>query len=182
MMTPEEKVHFDELSKLLKESTETSQKLLEHLLDKRADVERLDDLQDRVTLLLKMQASGADQRLQLADRVNRNTTAQDKLVDALLQLKQRLTEIYDQREFIRAGQEEILRKLAIISKDVDDVEKAAREATGAHKLHEESTAIKIFDRFTAAPRRTQITLVILLAAIAAGGWLSAIFNQLFGEH
>jgi hypothetical protein len=55
----------------------------------------------------------------------------EKSTEATLLLRQKVSEIYDQREFIRAGLDEVLRKLAVVSKDVDDVDKGVQDAKGA---------------------------------------------------
>lgn len=62
---------------------------------------------------------------------------------------------------------QVNRQLAIISKDVDDVERVTREATGAHALMAIDPKVKLLREFGALDRYTKT--LIATAVVAAGG-------------
>ena len=137
------------------------------------ETEKFEKLWDRVTWLLKLQSSDAEQRLRLSERVAKNSESIDRLVDSLLLARQRLTEIYDQREDLRAGLEHVNKQLAVISKDIDDADRAARHNTPAY--------IKVFDRFARAPTRVQIAITVIVVSLAIAGLLHTIVDTLAGH-
>lgn len=143
------------------------------------ELAQFDKLWDRVTWLLKLQASNADQRLQLADRVAKNTQSVDRLTEGLLQIRQKLGEIYEQREYVRAALEHLNSQLTLLSKDVDHVERSTRETRRPRRVT--PTAVKLFDRYRDAPRRVQVLILILISLVAAGGWLQSLIGRLVGH-
>lgn len=111
----------------------------------------------------------------LADRVLTLANANEHGTEAILLARQKLTEIYDQREYVRAGLDEVRREILSVSKDVEHVEKVTREATGAHPLvqiePDRPTAVKVIEAFAKLPRVTQVLIIIALLAAGIGGWV-----------
>lgn len=69
--------------------------------------------------------------------------------------------------------------LGVISKDVDDVERVTREATGAHALAAYGdTKAGLLKTFGEMPRFTQGLLTVLASVIALGGWAHWIVSAL----
>jgi hypothetical protein len=62
------------------------------------------------------------------------------------------------------------KQLAVISKDVDDVERAHQLAAHA------DTRVGLVQAFGALPKFTQVLIALLFLLLAAGGWLHMIFK------
>lgn len=133
--------------------------------------EDLRNLLDQLATNSKLTRHLADRTLILADSVNKNT-------EELLRTRQRLTEIYEQREYIRGGLDLVNQKLAVISKDVDDVEKVAREVSGIHKTKsttKEHAVVGGLRAFGALPASTQVLVLVALVILGLSGWISKLF-------
>lgn len=80
---------------------------------------------------------------------------------------------------VRYELNQVNERLAVISKDVDDVEKAAREATGAHVLVAKAdTKEGLLRAFGEQPWFTQ--LLVVVTAVLAGGfghWLISLIGK-----
>ncbi len=149
----------------------------------------LEALKERFERHASVSSARATQVLALAGKVERANEIQ-------LLVRQQLTEIHAERSETRYALEHIGRQLAVLSKDVDDVERATREITGAHRLIEPEKTDKQRDPWYGrlllglanAPGRTQaffvVALLVLLGGavlIVMGGGVAAIVNALRGH-
>lgn len=124
----------------------------------------------------------------LADAVLAQNAAVGQLVrsiDRVLLQLQAATNAMEQAELnqheLRHELKVISERLAVISKDVDDVERAAREATGSFKRaaggdSSKHAAVGVLRAFGALPRATQVLLVLLVVALAVSGWLAKLLH------
>lgn len=130
------------------------------------DQKFLSELSGKIDRLLERLLTSTNQNLELVGRLHSYTRQSERVLEALYDIKQKLTEIWEQREFIRAGFNSLDTKLAVISKDVDDVERATREvreATGRHTLVENDPWYsRVLLKLVDAPARTQAFFVVLL--------------------
>ncbi len=137
-------------------------------------ITRIDNLLSRVDKSMELNRLLADRTLVLANSTN-------KLTEELLIVRQRLTEIYDQREHTRSGLDLIFQKLAVISKDVDDVEKVAREASGVHKVStKEHAIVGSLRAFGTLRPLSQLIVGTVILLIALSGWFGWLIKMLGG--
>ena len=106
----------------------------------------------------------------LASHIAALATRFEKLYEELLATRRALSDLHGTIDThgweTRSGLQKIGERLALIDKGVDTV----REETGAHRLPD-PTALRMWDRFAAAPPRVQMLVVALVTAVALGGWV-----------
>lgn len=184
-MTPEEIALLDRL-----QATLASLPGLMQMLDSLPSKETLEKVLDRLAWSGSLIASTADRHIVVVDRLEKTATAYDRNTDAQLLVRQRLTEIYEQREFIRAGLDALkggidgLNAAISVEKKVEKaIRRGVREATDRHRLMSADElesgggAVGAVTRFGAkildAPVSTKIFVagLVLVAAFAFGGWV-----------
>jgi hypothetical protein len=136
--------------------------------------EQLDRLANNCVLLVAELRNNSKQQERVVESLHSAT-------EAMLATKRVAAEALDNYETLahqgRLAITESNKLLAVISKDVDDVERVTREATGAHRLAAaDDTKAGLVRTFGALPRFTQVLIAILFALLAASGWLHMIFK------
>jgi hypothetical protein len=144
----------------------------------------------RTNWLTKLEASKAEHILALAQSIERQIVALDKVRDAIILNTQRNTEIFDQREYIRAGLDSLRGSIEALHTAIGlerKVEKAikrgVREATDKFpKLDAESVGkvgviARVINKFLDAPPRAQLLLVIALALALMSGWVALALHR-----
>lgn len=127
-----------------------------------------------------MSANG-EPRHSLVDAILANTSANTQLRVSLERLLFQYQSLETTLHELRLKLETALERLAVISKDVDDVERATREATGSFKLATKDDAAKptvvgALHAFAAAPKFAQALIVIAFVALALSGWLARLLH------
>lgn len=153
-----------------------------------AIAENHEKLWTRVSWLTRLEGSKADHVLTLSGAVEKDHLSRDRQTEALTLNTQKLTEITDQREFLRAGLEAVrgsvegLHAAIKVEKTVAKaIRHGIREATDRHRLlsPEElegggkvGVVARIISKFLDAPARSQVLLVMLVMLVffAIGGW------------
>lgn len=161
----------------------------------------LTGIQELRDAVMRFEAQRSDHVLQLAAAVAQEGASRDRQTEALLLTRQRLTEIYEQREFIRAGLDTLRGSVEALHSAIS-VEKAAkkavkqavREVTGSFPRMREGEIedgvagrVGALTRFVRAVDRastgTKILLLVLalLAAACGGGWLFLKYHEAVEE-
>lgn len=131
-------------------------------------------LADNTLLLVQELRNGAKQSEKIAESLHNAT-------EAMLAVRR---EVHDgnaaldgHQHELRAALVKIGERLAVIGKDVDDVERVTREATGAHALsvrHEGNAGV--LRAFGELPSRAQVLIVVVAVIAILSGWLHMIFK------
>jgi hypothetical protein len=142
-----------------------------------------DDLVERLANGVLMQSA---ELRNLAARLEAVCERLHSSTEAQLAVKRELSEMlgaFDGHQHeLRAALGRINERLAVIGKDVDDVEKAAREATGAHQLAAHAdTKTGMLRAFGELPARTQMLIAVVVVSLpfagAAAHWLISMLGK-----
>ncbi len=96
-----------------------------------------------------------------------NTRSIDRLLLQVQAATNALNEATNAQYEVRLGIRNINERLAVISKDVDDVDRGVREATGAHRLPPKPhAAVSTLEAFGKLPRGAQALVVVTTVSLA----------------
>lgn len=143
-------------------------------------------LLSRFTWISSLLASSTNRQIVLIDRLEKSTTTGDKLTEAILGFRQKAADLYDQNEErrgeINLGLRGIDEKLAVLSKDVDDVERATREATGTHRIKKTPVAVSVLNTIIKVPTSGKIWLLVIAMSVLAVLVVGLILRQTLGQQ
>lgn len=162
------------------------------------ELKRASDLLTRASekfdRLASVVSGSTDRQIVIADRLEKQIASTDRITDATLLVRQRLTEIYEQREYIRTGLDQLRSELAthfaLVKNELDDVDKdldRIRESSGKFvtlspevvqkEAEDRAAAVRI--KAEAEAKAIETTAAAEADAIKRDPWLSRVFIVIF---